>query len=113
MKDIMTYRDYIASVHFSNEDEVFFGRIEGIADLVSFEGQSVAELKAAFVAAVEDYIEICRVNGKDPEKAYRGSFNIRISPELHRQAVRHALVENTSLNQLIETAIAEKVNHAK
>ena len=113
MKDIMTYKDYIATVHFSNEDEVFFGRIEGIGDLVSFEGRSVAELKTAFEDAVEDYIEICQVNGKNPEKAYRGSLNIRISPELHKQAVRHALVENISLNQFIEKAIAEKVNHAK
>lgn len=69
----MTYKDYIATVHFSNEDEVFFGRIEGIGDLVSFEGRSVAELKTAFEDAVEDYIEICQVNGKNPEKAYRGT----------------------------------------
>lgn len=64
MKDVITYKNYIASIHFSADDEVFFGRIEGINDLVNFEGQNVAELKAAFTEAVENYIKICQLNGK-------------------------------------------------
>jgi predicted HicB family RNase H-like nuclease len=111
MKDIMTYKDYIATIRYSNEDEVFFGQIEGIDDLISFEGQSVTELKAAFIDAVEDYLDSCEQNGKIPEKAYKGSFNIRISPELHKQAVRQALIEKISLNQFIEKAVMERVKH--
>ncbi len=110
MKDVLTYKDYIATVYYSAEDEAFYGQIEGINDLVSFEGQCVSELKAAFIDAIEDYLETCRANGKSPEKKYKGSFNIRIAPDLHKQAVRQALKENVSLNQFVEKAISEKVN---
>lgn len=71
-KNVLTYKDYIATVHYSQDDEVFFGRIEGIEDLVAFEGQSVPELKKAFHDAVEDYLEIAREVGKSPEKTHRG-----------------------------------------
>ena len=64
MKDVIAYKNYIGSVHYSAEDEIFFGKIEGINDLISFEGSSVAELKDFFKDAVEDYIEICELNGK-------------------------------------------------
>ena len=109
MKDVMIYKDYIGSVHYSADDEIFFGKIEGINDSISFEGSSVSELKAAFQEAVEDYIELCQLNGKEPEKTYKGSFNIRIRPELHKQAAQKALIERKSLNQYIEDAIEEKI----
>ena len=109
MKDVLLFKDYIGSVHYSSDDEIFFGKIEGINDSISFEGSSVHDLKAAFEEAVEDYIELCQLNGKDPEKVYRGSFNIRIRPELHRQLAQKALIEGKSLNQFIEDAIEEKV----
>lgn len=107
MKDVLIYKDYIGSVHYSTEDEVFYGKIEGINDLISFEGGSVAELKAAFEEAVEDYIELCSLNGKEPEKIYKGSFNIRIRPELHKLAARRALIEGKTLNQYVEEAIEQ------
>jgi len=109
MKDIMVYKDFIGSVHYSTEDEVFFGKLEGINDSIGFEGSSVEELKASFKEAVEDYNELCIINGKELQKTYRGSFNIRISPELHKKAVQVALIKGISLNQYIEEAIEEKV----
>ena len=71
MKDFLLYKDFIGSVHFNAEDEIFFGKIEGIDDLVSFEGSSVVELKKAFEEAVEDYIVLCKENGKKIEKSYK------------------------------------------
>ena len=109
MKDIIIYNDYIGSVHYSADDEIFFGKIEGINDSIGFEGSSVRELTSAFQEAVEDYTELCQLNGKEPEKAYKGSFNIRIRPELHKQVAQKALIEGKSLNQYIEDAIEEKV----
>ena len=109
MKDVMKFKEYIGSVHYSTDDEVFFGKIEGINDSVSFEGSSVSELKEAFKEAVEDYLELCRLNDKEPDKTYKGSFNIRISPTLHKQAVEKALIEGKSLNQYIEDAIELKI----
>ena len=105
MTDILEYKSYYASVHFGSEDEVFHGKIIGINDLVSFEGTTVKELKAAFHEAVDDYLETCKELGKEPEKTYKGSFNIRISPELHRQAAQYALLRGISLNDFVRNAI--------
>lgn len=106
MKDVMKYKDYIASMHFSPEDEVFFGKIEGIDDSVTFEGSSVSELKSAFHEAAEDYMAICEEAGKDPRKSYKGSFNVRIASELHKKAAYKSIEKGISLNQLVEEAIA-------
>ncbi|EAT58273.1 MULTISPECIES: type II toxin-antitoxin system HicB family antitoxin [Chlorobium] len=109
MKDVLLYKGYIGSVHFNADDEVFFGKIEGIEDLVSFEGNSVIELKKAFHEAVNDYIELCKEIGKKTDKSYKGSFNVRIAPDLHKKAKRLALMKGISLNQFIQKAVEEEV----
>jgi len=105
MNDILQYKGYYAEIHFSADDEIFFGKLLGISDLVSFEGASVAELKKAFHEAVEDYLETCTELGKEPEKTYKGSFNVRISPELHRKAATYASIRKMTLNELVKQAI--------
>ena len=67
------------------------------------------ELKEAFKEAVEDYLDICERQGKEPQKAYKGSFNVRIDPELHKRAVLAAMSDNISLNQLVEKAVESYV----
>jgi predicted HicB family RNase H-like nuclease len=109
MKDVLNYKYFLGSVHFSNEDECFFGRIEGIDDLVTFEGQDVQTLKKSFHEAVEDYIELCKLTDKPLLKSYKGSFNIRISPQLHKKAVQKSLMLGISLNQLVQQAIEKEV----
>ena len=109
MKDVLIYKDYIGSVHFNADDEVFFGKIEGVEDLITFEGNSVLEVKGAFEEAVNDYIELCKEKGKKLEKSYKGSFNIRIAPEIHKKAKRLALMKGISLNQFIQKAVEEEV----
>ncbi len=109
MKDFIVYKDFIGSVHFNAEDETFFGKIEGIDDLVSFEGSSVVELKKAFEESVEDYLNICRENAKNCEKSYKGSFNVRITPEIHKKAKRIATMKGISLNQFIQRAVEEEI----
>ncbi len=105
MNDILQYKDYYASVHFSSEDEVFYGKILGIDDLVNFEGASVKELKKAFREAVDDYLETCKELGKEPNKTYKGSFNVRIPTDLHKAAAVFAASNNVSLNDFVKTAI--------
>ena len=109
MKDVLQHKGFIGSVHFSAEDECFFGKIEGIDDLITFEGRNVSELKKAFQEAVEEYIELCKLTGKPTHKSYKGSFNIRINPELHKKAVQKSLTLGISLNQLVQKAIEEEV----
>lgn len=105
MSDILEYKNYYAEVHFSAEDEVFHGKIVGINDLVNFEGTTVKKLKKAFYEAVDDYLDTCKELGKEPEKTYKGSFNVRIPSELHRQAARYATLKKMSLNDFVRHAI--------
>ena len=109
MKDILQYKDFIGSVHFSTDDEVFFGKIEGIDDLITFEGTTVKEIKKYFIEAVEDYIELCKKTGKKVFKSYKGSFNIRISPSLHKKAVQKSQLIGISLNQFVQNAIEHEI----
>ena len=109
MNDTLTYKQFIGSAHFSDRDKAFFGKIEGINDLVTFEGQSVAELTTAFHEAVEDYLDLCREAGKEPLKSAKGSFNVRIPPELHHQALARAAREGVSLNRLVGRAIEKEI----
>lgn len=110
MKDKLVYKDFIGSVQFQAEDEIFFGRIEGITDLVTFEGSSVKELKQAFENAVEDYLELCETLGKEPYKSFKGSFNVRINPRLHRKAFEQATIEGITLNQFVQNAIEKEIS---
>lgn len=109
MKNTMVYKDFLSKVNYNSEDEVFYGKIEGINDLVSFEGESVKEFKKAFEESVEDYLETCKELGKNPLKTYTGSFNVRIKPEIHQKAFYNATKENISLNKFVENAIKEKI----
>ncbi len=109
MKDVLHYKDFIGSVHFSAEDECFFGRIEGSEDLVTFEGRDVGDLKKAFREAVEDYIGLCRSAGKPLHKSYRGSFNVRMTADLHKKAARKSAMLGISLNQLVQRAVEKEV----
>jgi predicted HicB family RNase H-like nuclease len=111
MNDILEYKGYYASLHFSSEDEVFYGKLLGIDDLVNFEGASVKELKKAFHEAVNDYLETCKELGKEPNKTYKGTFNVRITTDLHKEAANFATINNISLNDFVKTAIHYALSH--
>lgn len=105
MSDVLEYKGYYASVLFSAEDEVFYGKLLGIEDLVNFEGTSVKEIKKVFREAVDDYLETCKKIGKEPNKTYKGTFNVRIPVELHKAAAIFAARQNISLNEFVKSAI--------
>lgn len=105
MNDVLQYKGYYATIHFSTEDETFFGKVMGINDLINFEGESVKELKRSFKEAVDDYLETCKKLNKAPDKTYKGSFNVRIPTELHKQAAIYAALRKISLNDFVRYAI--------
>ncbi len=106
MTNILTYRNYSAAVEFDAEDALFFGRIAGIADGVSFHADNVPALVAAFHEAVDDYLETCARLGKSPERPYSGKLMLRIDPALHARTAKAAELAGMSLNQWAERAIA-------
>ena len=105
MSNTMEYKNYVGSVEFSESDGVFFGKVMGIRAMISYEGTTAKELVEDFHGAIDDYLELCEEEGKEPERAYKGSFNVRVSPELHKQAVIYATSRQMSLNSLVESAL--------
>jgi len=109
MTDRLEYDGFIGSVHFSSKDETFYGKLEGVNDLITFEGTTVNELKKSFVSAVKDYKTLCRETGKEAIKSFKGSFNVRIPPEMHMQIFTRAKMEGKNLNEFVQGAIAREL----
>ena len=109
MKNTIEYKGYVGSVEFSETDSVFFGKVMGIRSLISYEGTNGKELVEDFHNAVDEYLLLCEAEGISPEVAYKGSFNVRISPELHKQAVIAALAQQISLNSFVELSIRKNI----
>jgi len=110
MNNIFTYNEFVGSVNFAAEDEIFCGRIKGINDLVTFEGNSVSDLKIAFEESVDKYIELCHEVGKDAKRSFKGSFKVIVKPELHARAYQNALMQGKTLSLFIQEAIEMKLN---
>ena len=110
MKNFMTYNGYRGSIHYSDEDKIFYGEIIGIKDDVSFEGDSVQEITEDFHEAVDHYLLSCKKIGKTPDREFKGSFNVRISPDLHKKAYFIALDRGITLNKFFEESVSSQVN---
>ncbi|HCM90980.1 MAG TPA: toxin-antitoxin system HicB family antitoxin [Lachnospiraceae bacterium] len=102
---LMECRGYHAKIEYDKEDMIFVGRVIGINDSVNFHGRSVDELTMEFDNAINNYLDYCRQAGKEPEKEFRGSFNIRIKPEQHRKIALYAADEGITINQFVSRAI--------
>lgn len=109
MSDLLSYKNYNGTVEFSKEDNCLFGKVIGIKSLISYEGASVKELEQDFHNAVDEYLEDCKERNIEPEQPYKGTFNVRISPELHRTIVIYAMEHGKSLNAAVEEAIDNMV----
>lgn len=114
MNNTMQYKGYVGSVEFSESDELFYGKVQGIRSLISYEGTNATELVSDFHNAVDDYLEMCKSDGTKPETAFKGSLNVRFkNRDVHRQAAIYAFNHNQSLNSFIEEAVMEKLAATK
>lgn len=113
MSDFLKYKDYRGTVKYSAEDGILYGEIIGINDSVSYEGETLAELEADFHDAVDHYLLTCKMIGKEPQKAFKGAFNVRIPSLLHKKAYFAAMEEGVSLNKFVEESIAMRVASVK
>lgn len=107
MKDMMDYKGYFGSVHYSDNDQVFYGKLENIKGLVNYEGTDVAGLRQEFQEAVDDYLALCAEEGLEPERPFKGSFNVRTSCDLHRRAAMYALECGSNLNKVVTEALEQ------
>ena len=110
MNNIMEYKGYIGSVEFSENDDLLYGKVQGIRSLISYEGIDVKSLVKDFHGAVDDYLVLCEEEGVAPEVAYKGSLNVRFKDKnIHRDAAIYAFNHQQSLNSFIEDAVREKL----
>ena len=106
---MLSYKNYNGTVEYSKEDGCLFGKVVGIKSLLSYEGESVRELEEDFRNVIDEYLEECSERNVEPEQPYKGSFNVRISPELHRNIAIYAIEHGKSLNAVVEEAIGKMV----
>lgn len=105
MSAMLEHKGYFGSVEYSDEDEVFHGRLEFIRDLVTYEGTDAKSLKQAFHEAVDDYLALCAEEGRKPDVPLKGSFNVRPGRELHRRAMIFARRKGLNLNTVVSDAL--------
>ncbi len=104
-----SYKGYLGSIEFSLDDNCLFGKILFIKDLINYEAETLNDLKKEFEIAVDDYLKVCKENGWNPDKSFSGTFNIRITPELHRKASEKAINNSQTLNEFITGCIVNGV----
>ena len=107
---MMEYKGYIGEVQFDSEAHIFHGEVINTRDVITFQGKSVSELENAFKDSIEDYISWCKEDGVNPERPYSGRFNLRISPELHKEIAITAKKLKMSINKFVEKAVLDELS---
>ncbi|MDK2979489.1 MAG: hypothetical protein PWP52_2203 [Bacteroidales bacterium] len=105
----LEYKGYTGSIEYSKEDDLLFGKVLGIRGLISYEGKTGKELEEDFKEAIDAYLTDCKNEGTTPEKPFKGSFNVRVSAELHQKAALLAMEEKMSLNNFVAESIKERI----
>ena len=105
MSRLLEYKGYLGTIEYSDDDEVLHGRLEFIRDLVTYEGSDAKNLKAAFQEAVDDYLELCEAEDRNPDVPLKGSFNVRPGRDLHRRAMLYAKRQRSNLNTVVSDAL--------
>lgn len=107
----MDYKGYLGFVEFDSDDRIFYGKVIGLNDVIGFEGCSVEELESSFHRAVDTYLAVCEETGREPEKTYSGTIYIRTDPDVHKRVDRAASVSNQSINQWVQLALLNYLEH--
>ena len=108
---MLTYKGYQGSFEYDPDADIFHGDVLHINDVVTFQGRSIDELKAALAESIEVYLEYCAKKGRKPEKPFSGSFNVRMSPDIHQRIAMQAARDGVSLNKWVTGALAKAVEH--
>ncbi len=106
----MNHKSYTARIEFDERDNIFVGRVLGLRTMISFHGETVAELRSAFETAIEEFLQDCKEQGVRPEKPASGKLMLRVPPEIHGAALVAAQAAGKSLNQWA-TEVLEEATH--
>lgn len=109
----MTYKGYIGSVDYSEEDNCLYGKVLGMCkDAITYEGENVNDLRKDFEDAVDDYLNSCAAAGIQPHKSYSGNLNVRLTPEIHSHIALLAQQAGMTINAYIKETLAKAVGVA-
>ncbi len=109
---MMEYKGYLARTEFDDEANIFHGEVINIRDVITFQGQSVDELRQAFADSVEDYLAFCAERGEEPDQPFSGRFTVHLSPEQHRQVVLAAERTGKGIEVWAAEALAQAASRA-
>jgi len=101
----LKYKDYEGTCEIDAEDEICHGKLLFIDDLITYEAETPKQLKQEFESAVDDYIKTCADLGIEAKKPLKGQFNVRVTPELHKEAILRSYNDNVSLNEVVKRAL--------
>ena len=103
--DLLKYKGYYGSIHFDIEHKCFYGKVEFIRDLITYEAHYADSLVNNFQSALDDYLEDCKAQSKAPDTPFKGTFNVRIEPETHKKLSLYAIQHNDTLNNVVKKAL--------
>ena len=112
MNETLKYKGYTGSIEISKADNLLYGKVLNVNSLISYKGKTVEALEKDFKGALDEYLADCKEMNVSPEKPFKGSFNVRVGPELHRELAIAALNKGQTLNKFVvdslETACARR-----
>jgi len=106
---MMEYKGYVGKVEFDDEADIFHGEVVNLRDMITFQGESVQELRQAFQESIDDYLAFCAERNEEPEKPFSGTFTVRIAPELHRAIAVQSKLVDQSLNHWVSEALEQRL----
>ena len=109
---MMAYKGYLAHMAFDEQANLFHGEAINIRDVMTFQGQSVDELRQAFADSVEDDLSFCAERGEAPDQPCSGRFTVHLSPEQHRKVIFAAEKAGTDVDQWVAEALEQAVGRS-
>ena len=106
----MAYKGYFAKINFDERDSIFWGKVIGIKDSITFEGETVAQLTEDFHNAIDHYLADCKKEGRTPDKPYSGKLTLRVSPGIHAEIAAAAAHAGKSLNKWVADTLDQAVH---
>jgi predicted HicB family RNase H-like nuclease len=107
---MMQYKGYLARIEFDAEANIFHGEVINTRDVITFQGESVSELKRAFEDSVEDYLAFCAERGEEPDKPFTGRFTVRLSPDQHKKVIMAAKKAGKNVDSWVTEVLTQATN---
>lgn len=96
--NVMHYKDYFAELSYDASADSFHGRVLNLSDVIDFYGRTPQELREEFKNSIEEYLEWCAEDGREPEKTWRGKLTLRPDTDLRKRITVAASASGESLN---------------